>query len=168
MKLLGAVALSGAAVMTAVCVDRRKKRRVRLLAELSEFFAALATLSELAPRDAAQTVMRLARTRSFGLLGFLLPFAGRCEAANVRQVWREETASFPAAALLQPEERALLSDFADRFGVTSLAAFTAACRQYAEAFSGYHTREKAHYEQTGRLTVGVGVLAAVLMVIAFL
>ena len=34
---------------------------------------------------------------SFGSLGFLMPFSRRCADANVRQVWREETASFSNA-----------------------------------------------------------------------
>ena len=168
MKYAGALALAGAAVMAAVCVNLRKKRRAALFAQLSEFFTALASFSEIAPRDAAETVGRLARTRDFRLLGFLTPFADRCQNGDVREAWRRETASFPGAALLNGEEQALLSGFADHFGLTSLSAFTQVCRRYAEAFAGYHVKEKRNYEETGRLTAGVGVLAAALIVIALL
>ena len=165
MRYIGTGALSCAAVMTAFYVNTRKRRRADLLQKLSDFFAAFASFSELSPRDAAKTVRLLAQTRDFGALGFLMPFSLRCKDANVKDVWREEVALFDGASLLTGEERALLAGFADRFGMTSLSAFTEACRKYAALFEGYAEREKQKLEKTGALTVGAGVLAAALIAV---
>ena len=165
MRYIGAGALSCAALMTAFYVNARKRRRADLLQKLSEFFAAFAAFSELSPRDAAGTVRRLAQTRDFGALGFLMPFSLRCLDANVKEVWREEAALFDGASLLTGEEAALLAAFADRFGMTSLAAFTEACRKYAALFGEYARREKQDLEKTAALTAGAGVLAAAMIAV---
>ena len=136
-----------------------------LLRRLSEFFAAFASFSELAPRDAARTVRRLAESESFGSLGFLMPFSRRCADANVRQVWREETASFAGGAVLTEEQRRLLADFAEQFGLTSLERFTAACRNYEALFASEAEKEKQSLEKTETLTAGAGVLGAALILI---
>ena len=108
---------------------------------------------------------RLATAGGFGQLAFLLPFADRCTDANVRQVWREETASFRGASLLTAEERELLSGFAERFGMTSLADFTEACRKYAALFEKLREKDRREREKTGPLTIGAGALAAALILI---
>ena len=136
-----------------------------MLQKLSEFFAAFASFAELSPRDAARTVRRLAQTRDFGALGFLMPFSLRCLDANVKEVWREEVALFDGASLLTDEESVLLSGFADQFGITSLTAFMEACRRYSALFEGYARREKEKLEKTGAITIGAGVLAAALIAV---
>ena len=94
-----------------------------------------------------------------------MPFSLRCRDANVKEVWREEVAQFDGASLLTDEEKALLTGFADHFGMTSLSAFTEACRKYAVLFEEYAGREKQKLEKTGALTVGAGVLAAALITV---
>ncbi len=135
------------------------------MARLSDFFGAFASFSELTPRDAAKTVRRLAQTRGFGSLGFLMPFSSRCADDNVREVWREETASFSGSALLTGEQRELLGSFADHFGMTSLTQFTSACRKYEALFAEQCRREKQQMEKTGALTLSAGILAAALILI---
>ena len=117
--------------------------------------------------DAAAAARRLAQNGGFGKLGFLPPFADRCQGADVRRVWREETASFSDASLLTGEERELLEGFADRFGLTSLAAFTEACRQYAALFAGFREKDRREREKNGSLLLGAGALAAALLLIVF-
>ena len=95
----------------------------------------------------------------------MLPFADRCADGDVRQAWREETAAFSGASLLSPEERELLAGFADRFGITTLTAFTEACRKYAALFAGFYEKDRREREQKGPLTLGAGVLAAALILI---
>ena len=136
-----------------------------LLGRLADFFAAFGAFSELSPRDAAATARRLAAVGGFGELPFLRPFADRSTDADVRRVWREETASFRGASLLTAEERELLSGFADRFGMTSLADFTEACRRYAARFEAFLEKDRREREKTGSLTLGAGVLAAALILI---
>lgn len=143
----------------------RRRRRADLLAKLSDFFGAFASFSELTPKDAAKTVRRLAQTRNFGSLGFLMPFSMRCADANVKEVWREETASFSGSALLTGEQRELLASFAEHFGLISLSLFTQACRKYEALFAEQCRREKQHMEKTGALTLSAGVLAAALILI---
>ena len=136
-----------------------------MLRRLSEFFGAFASVSELFPRDAAATVKRLAETEAFGSLGFLTPFAERCADADVRQVWREETASFPGGAVLSGEQRARLVAFSEQFGLTPLERFTDGCRKYETMFAGYAASEGLRLEKTGAVTFGAGLLAAALIVI---
>lgn len=138
---------------------------MRLLLKLSDFFAAFASFSDLAPQDAAKTVLRLARTRDFGSLGFLTPFSIRCKKENAKEVWREEIDLFKDSSLLSGEELTLLKDFSDYFGITTLHSFTDACRKYAAAFEGYYKKEKQSLEKSGTVTIGVGFLAAALIAI---
>ena len=149
-------------------MNQRRRRRVKILLKLSDFFTSLASFSEISPRDAACAVGRLARSRDFGLLSFLLPFSLRCGDANVREVWREEAAAFSGYPLLREEEKELLCGFADCFGVTTLSAFTEACRKYAGLFAAAGEKEKRDYEKSGALTVGAGVLSAALIAIVLL
>ncbi len=135
------------------------------MAKLSDFFGAFASFSELTPKDAAKTVRHLAQTRNFGSLGFLMPFSMRCADANVKEVWREETASFSGSALLTGAQRELLASFADHFGLTSLSLFTDACRKYESLFAEQARQEKQHMEKTGALTFSAGLLAAALILI---
>ena len=146
-------------------MNARRKKRGALLGRLADFFAAFGAFSELFPLDAADTARRLATAGGFGELGFLLPFADRCSGGDVRRVWREETASFRGASLLSAQERELLSGFADRFGLTSLAVFTEACRKYAALFEGLCEKDRREREKAGPLTLGAGALAAALILI---
>lgn len=165
MKYIGAVSLSCTAVLTAFYVNLRRRRRADLLEKLSDFFGAFACFSELTPEDAAKTVRRLAQNRDFGALSFLMPFSVRCIDANVKAVWREETANFRGSALLTQEQREKLSSFADHFGMTTLSFFTDACRKYETMFAEDSRREKQRLEKKGTVTISAGVLAAVLILI---
>ena len=146
-------------------MNLRRRRRAALLGRLSEFFGAFASFAELSPKDAAKTVRRLAQTRDFGSLGFLMPFSLRSVDANVKEVWREETASFSGSALLTGEQRELLSSFADHFGLTSLSLFTEACRRYEALFADQCRRERQRMEKTDTLTFSAGLLGAALILI---
>ena len=165
MKYIGATSISAAAVLTAFYINVRRQRRINLLEKLSEFFGAFACFSELTPEDAAKTVCRLAQTRDFGALGFLMPFSTRCVDANVKAVWREETAAFRGSVLLSPDQRERLSSFADHFGMTSLTAFSDACRKYEALFAEDCRREKQRMEKKSTVTIGAGLLAAALILI---
>ena len=167
MRYIGAAALSCAALLISVWLNARRKRRGALLGRLADFFTAFGAYTELSPLDVAAAARRLARNGGFGQLGFLPPFADRCDGADVRRVWREETASFSDASLLTGEERELLEGFADRFGLTSLAAFTEACRQYAALFAGFREKDRREREKNGSLLLGAGALAAALLLIVF-
>ena len=136
-----------------------------MLGMLSDFFGAFACFSELTPEDAAKTVRRLAQSRSFGALGFLMPFSTRCVDANVKEVWREETAAFRGGAMLTQEQRDKLASFADHFGMTSLTLFTDACRKYEAMFAEDCRRERQRMEKKAAVTFSAGLLAAVLILI---
>ncbi len=136
-----------------------------MLRKLSEFFGAFSSFSELSPHDAAATVRRLSETETFGSLAFLTPFSSRCADANVRQVWREEIASFSGSAIMTVEQRRRLADFADQFGLTPLEQFTDACRKYEALFSGFADAEQKCADNKGKVTFSAGLLAAALIVI---
>ena len=134
---------------------------------LSEFFPAFASLISVSPVNAADTAGRLAQC-GFSSLGFLVPFAKRGADGDLRRIWREEIKNFSGSGLLAGAERDMLLSFSDCFGMTSLERFSSACGKYGAYFADRSEKEKENAEKNGRLTLGTGVLAALLIIIVII
>ena len=142
----------------------RRRRRERALAGFAAFFANLSQTRGCFG-GALRPLLRLAVPEKESGFTFGACLLHACAELTPAAAWEIAVRGSAESAVLLPEEREFLLDFADAFGESSLNGFHTVCAAYAQRFALLAKQARARNDKSEKTCVTLSVLLAALLFI---
>ncbi len=161
MKLTGLAALCLAVSLSGIYASFVRRKRLRLLFDISDFFLELSCNVKLRCCDIIGSINRISRLENFRNLDFLAELLeGSRDGCNLKQLWCSCINGSVSLRAVPSAARSLLCSFSDYFGKLPPDSFSEKCILYSESFRKLAVSENEKWEKNRTLVVSSGILCA--------